>query len=71
MAEIFRSVDCGDTFAGTGIIVGVTGPNPPNCCSSVSASLAVDQCDLISVRVTTGGGAFASGVAATILFSVP
>ncbi|MBU2700168.1 hypothetical protein Ga0466249_001260 [Sporomusaceae bacterium BoRhaA] len=32
-------------------------------CVSVSANLVVNQCDLISVSISTGGGAFTSGIA--------
>ncbi|WP_371375484.1 hypothetical protein [Sporomusa aerivorans] len=70
-AEIFVSTDCGVTPVASGIIVGITGPNPPNCHGFITASLVLAEGDLISVRVTTGGGAFANGAAATILFSVP
>ena len=72
-AEIFVSSDCGfDPPVATGIIAAVTGPNSdasPNCCAFAVGDFNVEKCDLISVRVTTGGGAFANGVAATILFS--
>lgn len=72
-AEIYISTNCGfGAPVATGIIATIEGPNSsetPNCCAFAAASFAVEQCDLISVRITTGDGAFASGVAATILFS--
>lgn len=72
-ADIFVSSDCGfDPPVATGITAAITGPNSdgdPNYCAFAVGDFNVEQCDLISVRVTTGGGAFASGVAATILFS--
>ncbi|MGE7602365.1 hypothetical protein ACQKL5_07610 [Peribacillus sp. NPDC097675] len=72
-AEIFISTNCGfGTPEATGIIASITGPNSavtPNCCAFAAADFAVEQCDLITVRITTGGGAFAGGVAATILLS--
>ena len=69
--EVYVSTDCAVTPVATGIIATVTGPNPPNCCAFASGSFAVAQCDLITVRVTTPGNAFAEGVAATIIFSIP
>jgi hypothetical protein len=70
-AEIYRSTDCGVSLTATGIVATVTGPNPPNCCAFTEANLSINQCDLISVRVTTDGGAISDGVAATILFATP
>lgn len=70
---IFRSTDCGVTFANTGISVTITGPNPGNCCGSTTASLVVNQCDLLTVQVTRVGSSAAleEGAAATILLSSP
>ncbi|MEY9870537.1 hypothetical protein ABIE66_006043 [Peribacillus sp. B2I2] len=70
---IFRSTDCGVTFVNTGISVTITGPNPGNCCGSTTASLVVNQCDLLTVQVTRVGSAAAleEGAAATILLSTP
>lgn len=69
--QIFRSTDGGVTFIGTGITATVTGPNPPNFFASTTASFAVDISDLLSVQITTSGGALSTGVAATITISVP
>jgi len=74
-AEIVISRSCGfgDPIS-TGIIASVTGPNSaatPNCCGSTTANFPVNQCDLLSVRVSTGDGAFDSGAAATVLYTIP
>jgi len=74
-AEIIRSINCGISFAGTGIIATVTGPNnsaTPNCCNFKAATLSVNQCDLLSVQITRTGSdaALEDGVAVTILFTI-
>ncbi|WP_058304202.1 hypothetical protein [Gorillibacterium timonense] len=64
--EIFRSVDCGVTSVATGIKVTITAPD---CCGSATGNLQVNQCDLLSVKVTAGS-ALQDGAAATILLQV-
>jgi hypothetical protein len=68
-AEIFRSTDGGVTVVATGVIATVTGPNPPNHCGVASANFAVNQCDLLSVRISNGE-ALENGAAATILLTI-
>lgn len=75
-AEIIRSTTCGFSFAGTGVIATVTGPNnsaTPNCCAFEAANLPVNQFDLLSVQITRTGSnaALQDGVAVTILFTIP
>jgi hypothetical protein len=64
-AEIYVALAATPTvFVATGIIASiVTGGSP---CAFGTGSYAVAECDLVSVRVTTAGGAFSSGAAATI-----
>ncbi|WP_242980615.1 hypothetical protein [Clostridium vincentii] len=74
-AQIIRSTNCGISFAGTGIIATVTGPNnstTPNCCNFIAASLPVNQCNLLSVQITRTGSSAAleNGVSVTILFTL-
>lgn len=74
-AEIVISQSCGfgDPIS-TGIIASVTGPNSeasPNCCGTTLANYPVNQCDLLSVQISTGNGAFPSGAAATVLYTIP
>ncbi|KMN39713.1 hypothetical protein, partial [Lysinibacillus sp. LK3] len=71
-AQIFISTNCGFTSVATGIIASVSGPNSsttPNCCAKVIANYPVNSCTLLSVQVSTTGGAFSNGVSATILFN--
>ncbi|WP_056473563.1 collagen-like protein [Bacillus sp. FJAT-25509] len=69
-AEIYISTNCAQTAMATGVIATVDGPNPPFCCGmSPAANLIVNPCDLISVRITTGDGAFPNGVAATVFYT--
>lgn len=69
-AEIYISTNCAQTAMATGIIASVQGPNPPFCCGmSPAASLVVNPCDLISVRVTSGDGALPNGAAATVFYT--
>ncbi|MFC9541870.1 collagen-like protein [Lysinibacillus sp. NPDC056959] len=74
-AQIFTSSNCGFTAPiATGIIATVTGPNSsttPNCCATTSANLTVNRCTLLSVQLTTTGGAFSNGVTVTILLNTP
>lgn len=64
--EIYRSTDCGVTPVPTGIKVTINGPNPPNCCGSVTGDLEVNQCDLLSVKIDASM-ALMNGAAATII----
>jgi len=72
-AQIFTSSNCGFTAPiATGIIATVTGPNSsttPNCCATTSANLTINRCTLLSVQLTTTGGAFSNGVSVTILLN--
>ncbi|MFJ8459241.1 hypothetical protein ACIQ57_08920 [Lysinibacillus xylanilyticus] len=72
-AQIYISTNCGFTApVATGIIATITGPNAstsPNCCATATANFLVNRCTLLSVEVTTTGGAFSNGVSATILFN--
>jgi hypothetical protein len=72
-AEIYRSTNCGVNSTATGIIATVTGPNPTNCCASVPANLSVNQCDLLSVRISRVGNTadLINGVTATIILTLP
>jgi hypothetical protein len=75
-AQILRSTNCGNTFAVTGIIATVTGPNnptTPNCCAFVVADFDVNQCDLLTVQITRSdtGESLENGVAVTIMFTLP
>ncbi|WP_193648881.1 hypothetical protein [Bacillus cereus] len=71
-AQIVISDTCASTTTDTGIIATVTGPSSStNCCAFAAGNFTVDQCDLLSVRITTaGGGALPDGAAATILFTI-
>ncbi|OFD70517.1 hypothetical protein BWGOE10_58130 [Bacillus mycoides] len=64
-AEIWVSGPCATGATGTGIIVTLTGAA---CCGTATGSFPVNQCDLLSVRVTVENGALENGAAATILF---
>jgi hypothetical protein len=71
--EIYVSTNCAfsDPVA-TGIIATITGPNAPespNCCATATGSFVVNQCDLVSVRVTTTATTLMNGAAATIILS--
>ncbi|OFD94635.1 hypothetical protein BWGOE13_38490 [Bacillus mycoides] len=75
-AEIVVSDGCASNPVDTNISVTLIGtavpPNIPNtnCCGAVEVSpgFSVDQCDLLSVRITiTGSGALMNGAAATVL----
>ncbi len=72
-AQVFTSTNCGFTApVATGVRATVTGPSSsttPNCCATQSANLAISGCTLLSVQVTTTGGAFSNGVSVTILLS--
>ncbi|WP_369436146.1 collagen-like domain-containing protein [Lysinibacillus fusiformis] len=72
-AQIYISANCGFTAPiATGIIAIVTGPNSsasPNCCAKTTANFSISSCTLLSLQVTTTGGAFSNGVSATILFN--
>ncbi|MFP4662286.1 MAG: hypothetical protein ACLFPF_08845, partial [Halanaerobiales bacterium] len=69
-AEIFISTDCGETFDETGVEAVVVGPD---CCVFSPANYSVNQCDLITVRITRSpvGGALENGATATVLFTTP
>ncbi|MFP4015561.1 MAG: hypothetical protein ACLFUI_00890 [Halanaerobiales bacterium] len=69
-AEIFISTDCGETFDETGVEAEVEGPE---CCAFTAANYSVNQCDLLTVRITREetGEALENGAAATILFTTP
>ncbi|MET4558963.1 hypothetical protein ABIA69_000106 [Lysinibacillus parviboronicapiens] len=71
-AQIYISTNCGFTApVATGIIATITGPNSsasPNCCAKTTSNFPVNSCTLLSLQVTTTGGAFSNGVSATILF---
>ncbi|HDR4559489.1 hypothetical protein [Bacillus cereus] len=78
-AEIFRSDGCATNPSGTGVSVTLLGngtadvPNTNCCGASLNHNVPVDQCDLLSIRVTrtgTGGtGSLMQGAAATIIFA--
>ena len=72
-AQIYISTNCGFTApVATGVIATITGPNAstsPNCCATATANFLVNRCTLLSVEVTTTGGAFSNGVSTTILFN--
>jgi hypothetical protein len=68
-AEIYRSTDGGVTSVATGFIATVNGPNPPNHCAVATGSLAVNQCDLISIRVSNSD-ALENGATATVLYTL-
>jgi hypothetical protein len=67
-ATVFRSTNCGATFQATDLAVTV---NSPACFGIDTGSVPVNIGDLITVQINTGGPAFANGVAATILFTIP
>ena len=72
-ATVFTS-PCG--FAApvsTGITATVAGPNPPTCCDTGFGIVPVDQCDLLSVQITTsaGVGALNNGVTVTVFLAIP
>ncbi|HDV8361530.1 TPA: hypothetical protein RKT18_002568 [Bacillus cereus] len=71
-AQIVISDTCASTTIDTGIIATVSGPSSStNCCAAVTGNFTVNQCDLLSVRITTSGtGVLLNGVAATILFTI-
>ncbi len=69
-AEVYVSTNCGATITPTGIIAGITGITGVTvCCGFTSANRPISQCDLLSVRVNTAGGAFSGGAAATVLLT--
>ncbi|NGP45073.1 hypothetical protein G4V62_08915 [Bacillaceae bacterium SIJ1] len=73
-AEIYVSTSCGFIApTATGITATVMGPNnttEPNCCAVGTGTYMVEQCDLVSVRIThSGNEALMDGAAVTILFS--
>lgn len=74
-AEVVISRSCGfDEPISTGVIATVIGPNSDetrNCCGSTTANYPVNKCDLLSVRINTGNGAFPSGAAVTVLYTIP
>ncbi|MES9697623.1 hypothetical protein ABWK42_10055, partial [Bacillus sp. JJ927] len=65
-AEIWVSGPCATGATGTGIIVTLTGAD---CCGTATGSFPVNQCDLLSVRVTVENGALENGATAAILFN--
>jgi len=67
-AQVFKSTDCGANFTGTGIIAIVTGPS---CCGVSTNTATADQCDLLTVQVTTPSGVLSRGAAATIILNTP
>ena len=72
-ATIYTS-PCGFTDpVSTGISATITGPNPPTCCTTNFGLAAVNQCDLLSVQITTstGVGALSAGVAVTVFLAIP
>ncbi len=72
-AQVFISTNGGFTApTATGIIATVTGPSSittPNSCAKANASYSINSCTLLSVQVTTTGGAFSNGVSATIILT--
>lgn len=65
--EIYRSTDCGVTSSPTGVKVTINGPNPPNCCGSVTANYQVNRCDLLSVKFDNEEAIEAGATAAILL----
>ncbi|MGR5880941.1 hypothetical protein ACT7DC_01625 [Bacillus cereus] len=52
-AEIVISDTCASTTIDTGIIATVTGPSSStNCCAFATGNFLVNQCELLSVRIT-------------------
>ncbi|SCX80789.1 Collagen triple helix repeat-containing protein, partial [Lysinibacillus fusiformis] len=72
-AQVFTSTNGGFTApTATGIIATVTGPSSittPNSCAKANANYSINSCTLLSVQVTTTGGAFSNGVSATIILT--
>ena len=73
-AEIVISRSCGfGEPISTGVIASVAGPNSeasPNCCGTTLANYPMNECDLLSVQVSTGNGAFPRVAAATVLYTI-
>ncbi|MDX8345775.1 hypothetical protein [Rossellomorea sp. YZS02] len=65
-ATVVRSTTCDLTPVDTAATVTV---NDPDCCDFAPASVAVNECDLLSVRIDYTASNLTTGVAVTILLS--